>query len=122
MNQKVILAESDRIIPSLVKKPESLKEVKKNVVNQIIEKKQVATRDTTDQVKNQVVKLIAKMLEMNEEDIELNRPFFEYGIDSMSGVEMIDELNQMFNINMSKAIIFDYSSVNDLSNYIHDVI
>lgn len=129
MNQKIIVAESNGVIrkgnnkhkQQQVRAQEKAKTDKKVAISDTDSIKTDSIKADKKDVRNTIIKIIARMLEMEPKEIEPQRPFFEYGIDSISGVELINELNQCFNINMSKAVIFDYSSVNDLTGYVESI-
>ncbi|MGZ5053293.1 MAG: methyltransferase, partial [Methylobacter sp.] len=52
------------------------------------------------------------------EEIDEDRPFSEYGIDSITGIELINELNQTLSVFLSKTALFDYTTVAALAAYI----
>ncbi len=52
------------------------------------------------------------------QDIDEDRPFSEYGIDSITGIELINELNQTLSVFLSKTALFDYTTVAALAAYI----
>ncbi len=52
------------------------------------------------------------------QEIDEDKPFSEYGIDSITGIELINALNQTLDISLSKTALFDYTTVSALSDYI----
>ncbi|BBA33899.1 hypothetical protein sS8_1945 [Methylocaldum marinum] len=51
-------------------------------------------------------------------DIDEDKPFSEYGIDSITGIELINELNRVLGISLSKTVLFDRTTVAALAAYI----
>ncbi|MGD6960808.1 beta-ketoacyl synthase N-terminal-like domain-containing protein [Fictibacillus phosphorivorans] len=65
-----------------------------------------------------LIKTLGEILHVQEEDISRDDFFKEIGIDSISGVEFIREVNKLLNINLDTTVIYDYKSVRELSGYI----
>lgn len=80
-----------------------------------------ADRDE-DRIKTQIQQLIyrniSKAMEVRQEDILNDRPFSAYGIDSISGVEVIRLINEDLGIVLKTTALFDYGSVNELTEHI----
>ncbi|MBB6023619.1 acyl transferase domain-containing protein/acyl carrier protein [Paenibacillus sp. JGP012] len=75
-----------------------------------------------DRIKTQIQQLIyrniSKSMEVRQEDILNDRPFSAYGIDSISGVEIIRLINEDLGIVLKTTALFDYGSVNELTEHI----
>ncbi|MCX7920841.1 MAG: amino acid adenylation domain-containing protein [Clostridia bacterium] len=135
VNQHVILAESDgrvRLVNNKAADNDSYKKPKANL-NQvepktlhIIEKKapaQIAVHKAQkSNVEDIISELVAKALDMEPQTVDRKRQFFEYGIDSINGVELVNKLSNIFSMELSKTIIFDYPSVNDMAAYIRSLL
>ena len=52
------------------------------------------------------------------QDIDEDKPFSEYGIDSITGIDLINELNKTLGISLSKTALFDYTTVAALAAHI----
>ncbi|MCP4163877.1 MAG: hypothetical protein GY760_27770 [Deltaproteobacteria bacterium] len=50
----------------------------------------------------------------------MEKEFSKFGIDSIISVELVNKLNDIFNILLRPTIIFDYTSIRELSSYIFD--
>ncbi len=66
----------------------------------------------TEQV---VVEMVARVLGVSADGVERTRPFSEYGVDSILGLELVNLLNDRLGTELSKTILFDYSTVGDLA-------
>ncbi|MCP4137096.1 MAG: SDR family NAD(P)-dependent oxidoreductase [bacterium] len=69
-------------------------------------------------IKVKVLNIIASTLSMNIEDIDQEKPFSDYGVDSINGIELINKINETFKIDLRTTIFFDYTNIIDLSGYI----
>lgn len=55
----------------------------------------------------------------DKQDVDINLPFIDYGLDSIKGLEFVDKINQSLNINLNNIVIYDFTDINRLTNYIH---
>ncbi|MFC9712568.1 amino acid adenylation domain-containing protein [Paenibacillus sp. NPDC056933] len=65
--------------------------------------------------------IIGKLMEtlhIKEQLIDPERPFTDYGLDSITGVQFIQQLNEYLQIDLETTCLFDYSSVLGLAAYI----
>ncbi|TYQ17735.1 UNVERIFIED_CONTAM: phosphopantetheine binding protein [Acetivibrio alkalicellulosi] len=65
-----------------------------------------------------VMKCVGEALEVTTDQIDERRSFLEYGIDSIIGVDLISSLNDKLGIQLKTTVIYDYTNVMDLSNFI----
>ncbi|MED1663357.1 SDR family NAD(P)-dependent oxidoreductase [Brevibacillus laterosporus] len=69
-------------------------------------------------VRSMIRENIAEALQMEEERIQNDRSFSEYGVDSIIAVNLVNLINQSCNIALQTTILFDYNNVNQLTEYI----
>lgn len=74
-----------------------------------------------DYVKDTMVEQLAIALKVSKDRISPDVAFSEYGVDSILGVAFVNQLNEVFQIDLNSAILFDYTSVHRLAQYIADV-
>lgn len=67
-------------------------------------------------VKKQVEEIWKKRLELKE--IDENESFYTYGGDSISGIEIMLELSNLYAVKLEVSILFEHDTVVELSNYI----
>lgn len=65
-----------------------------------------------------IISSLCDILHMPEVEIESDKAFAEYGLDSVKGAELIGVLNTELEIELSPTDIYDYSTAEQLSNYI----
>lgn len=71
-----------------------------------------------EQVEAAIKSILSEKLHIPEEDVKKDRIFQELGVDSISAVEIIRELNKQYKLNMDAVCIFDYPSCKTLAEYI----
>ncbi|SFR72239.1 beta-ketoacyl synthase N-terminal-like domain-containing protein [Anaeromicropila populeti] len=76
------------------------------------------TQNINEYITNAIVEKLAETLQVNPDAIEYNDAFSNYGIDSISGVHLIQDLNEFLQIELDTTDVFNYSSVNELRDYI----
>lgn len=62
--------------------------------------------------------LMAKAVEMPETDIDPDQNFMELGADSMTAMSMVKEIEVRYNIELPATLLFEYSTLNELVNYL----
>jgi len=74
------------------------------------------------QIKNYLINIIseelANALKISTTEIDDNRTFANYGLESIAGVELIQILNKRLNIELDTIILYDYPTINKLLEYI----
>jgi acyl carrier protein len=73
---------------------------------------------TTSTLEEKLVRSLAKVLYMEESDIDVEKPFTEIGLDSVIGVEWIDSLNKQYGINLKATRIYDYPTVRQMAGFL----
>lgn len=71
-------------------------------------------------VKEQVTESICEILQVQADDVDTDKVFSEYGVDSIVGLEVIEEIYKRLSVRMTTTILFDYSTINSLTAYIED--
>ena len=76
----------------------------------------VDSSNIREQVDDTVSKLIQEMI---GEDVPSNQPLMELGIDSLEAVELRNNLNESFGVELPATVMFDYSTAELLSEFIY---
>ncbi|MNW40768.1 Polyketide synthase PksL [compost metagenome] len=69
-------------------------------------------------VRELIVSKLSESLKVNKEVINYDESFSDYGVDSITGVQLVQEINRSLVLTLETTVLFDYSSVNQLTNYI----
>jgi acyl transferase domain-containing protein/acyl-CoA synthetase (AMP-forming)/AMP-acid ligase II/aryl carrier-like protein len=80
-------------------------------------KTEITIRDHS-QIMQLVTHILAKLLELSSEEINSDTPYQDYGLDSISGVHFVAELNKHFPDIISPMDLYRYPTINQLVNYL----
>ena len=67
---------------------------------------------------DEILGIIAEAIDMDKDEINIDMPYSEYGIDSILSIEVIAKLNRKLNINLKTTDLFNYTTIRSLSEYI----
>lgn len=81
---------------------------------------QETTKSVIEQgeVLTKVVSVLAKVLGLDESEIDIDSQFLNYGLDSIMGLNFVAALNELFGNLVSPMDLYRYPTVNTLANYI----
>lgn len=71
-----------------------------------------------DDVQANLISIVSGILYIPENEINTEVSFKDFGVDSISGVEIVRDINKEFNLNVDAVAIYDYSTISLLSQYI----
>ena len=74
------------------------------------------------ELEQELVRSLAKALDTEECDIDIEKPFGEMGLDSVIGVEWIRALNKQYASNLNASSIYDYPSIRQLAGFLQKVL
>ncbi len=74
--------------------------------------------EKSDFVQQTLVDHLIGSLDLGAEEIDHEKSFADYGLDSILGVDFIDSINDSLAISLDTIQLFDYSSVSELKEYI----
>ena len=57
---------------------------------------------------DEILGIIAEAIDMDKDEINIDMPYSEYGIDSILSIEVIAKLNRKLNINLKTTDLFNY--------------
>ncbi|MEP2770572.1 MAG: acyl carrier protein [Fulvivirga sp.] len=66
-----------------------------------------------------ITSLIAKETGLKENDISADGSFFEYGLDSISAIFLLEQVCERYNIELSPLYFWDYPTIDAFSNQIY---
>lgn len=73
---------------------------------------------TIERVIEWLVSKLSETLEMEAEMIDTEKPFAEYGLDSMAAVGVTGELEDWLEIEVPATLLWDYPNINSISEYL----
>lgn len=96
----------------------------KNMVNELPEEKELLQKPDIkvdyDKLKDWVLSKIGEMLNIKREEINLNAPFTEYGINSSQAVTFVGELEEKLNDSLPATLLWEYPTLNKLFNFLDE--
>ncbi|SYX83884.1 SDR family NAD(P)-dependent oxidoreductase [Paenibacillus alvei] len=69
-------------------------------------------------VKQAIVRNISESLKVETHLIDHEQSFSDYGVDSITGVQLVQYINRTLEVDLESTDLFDYNSVNQLAKYI----
>lgn len=112
LGQQVIVARSNGII-----------QVPDRIIDKSAKAAPVVTHsapvsERVDSLEYLLVKELAEVLRIEEAEIDINEPFYEYGVDSIIGGAYVNKISRKLDISLNGAILFDYPTIDKLRKYI----
>ncbi|WP_193518326.1 SDR family NAD(P)-dependent oxidoreductase [Nocardiopsis kunsanensis] len=77
----------------------------------------VETRDR-DRVQDELARSIARTLGRADADIDPERPFTDYGVDSIILVELVETINRQLGIELRTTALFDHPTLGELAEFV----
>src|SRR5262249_27510861 len=71
-----------------------------------------------EHVRDTIIRKLSESLKVDVVKIDVDTPFADYGIDSITGVHLVQVLNGLLKTDLETISLFDYSTVNALTGYI----
>lgn len=65
-----------------------------------------------------IKELISKEMDVIVSEIDENIRFEELGMDSISGIFILDQIEQKYDLQLSPALLFDYPTIHKFSEYL----
>ncbi len=78
----------------------------------------INTSSLQDKVETALVQTISKLLKMKGREIDLAAEFSNYGFDSITFTEFANKLNKEYNLDLTPAIFFEYSTISSFREYL----
>ena len=77
---------------------------------------------SNDDVRDLIINSVSKILEVDTAEIDIDIPFSDIGVDSIMGINIVEQLNEQLNIDLKSADLFSYSTTRKLSQFIEEYI
>ena len=92
-------------------------------INKIGNKEVVAERNPSKEfsfieLQQKLQTSLADALYMEQSEIELEKSFIDLGLDSIVGVEWVNEINKQFSLQISATRVYDYSNIKELATFL----
>ncbi|MGI6668749.1 MAG: SDR family NAD(P)-dependent oxidoreductase [Acetivibrionales bacterium] len=77
-----------------------------------------ADEDLSQYITDRIAESLIKVLGISADDIDIEKPFSSYGVDSISGLDLINSINKAIGIVLRTTVLFDYGTIKDLAQFI----
>lgn len=69
-------------------------------------------------IENKILLLVAEILRVTKDEVDVSLPLGEYGFDSISFTQLAANISELFNVTVQPSDIFSYPTIAALSNFI----
>ncbi|MDE1462573.1 PfaD family polyunsaturated fatty acid/polyketide biosynthesis protein [Spartinivicinus poritis] len=73
---------------------------------------------SVDSIQSTLIASLARALFTQPEDITIDKPFVDMGLDSIVGVEWIQSINKTYAINLPATKVYDYPTISEFSHFL----
>ncbi len=73
---------------------------------------------SVEDIENWIIKKCAEIKEIDPDKIQSDKPFSKYGLDSLEIAQIAGELEEWLKIRVNPIILFEYTTIEKLSNYL----
>lgn len=70
------------------------------------------------EIESYISNKIAQILHVSENQIDCSQPFETYGIDSITAVRMVGELEDYLDVDLPSSLLWEYNNIEKLSKYL----
>jgi acyl carrier protein len=75
-----------------------------------------------EQIQEWMVDRIAKLLEIDPEEVDVTVPFDRYGLDSAAAIGLTADLEDWLQQELDPTLLYDYPTIQELSKYLQTLI
>ena len=79
---------------------------------------EICDRPKIAEIQSWMISYLARMLEVDPEEIDTATPFDRYGLDSSAVVGMTGDLEDWLNVELDPTIVYDYPTIETLTQYL----
>lgn len=73
-------------------------------------------------IQGELIKSLGDALSLKYNDIDINQKFIDMGLDSIIGVEWIQEINKKYGTSLTVTKVYDYPSIREFASFIEGVL
>ena len=79
---------------------------------------EINTDSLKDNLQAALIKVVSKVLKTKNEEIDSDAEFDRFGFDSITFTELAQQLNQLYKLELTPTIFFEFSTLNNLADYL----
>ncbi len=96
----------------------SYAEEKENVMVPEVPLKQEDEEEQLERIESRLRVIVQDILHIEEDEINDYMTFSEMGVDSISGVEIIRDINNAYGFNLDAVVLYDYPTIPEMKKYV----
>ena len=89
--------------------------MKQNVMSAVRRKNASRRQLSQDEIRSMVIRIIADKLMLQESDVDADAMFMDYGVDSITSVDIVKELNAKLSVELKATDFFRYGNISRLT-------
>ncbi|HEY9031085.1 MAG TPA: acyl carrier protein [Kangiella sp.] len=78
----------------------------------------IIEQPTIEEIQTETKKLLAKRLSITESEVDLNKTFTGYGLDSIDAITLIGDLEDQYDIELPSTLLWDFNNINEMAEYV----
>jgi polyketide synthase PksN len=95
------------------------REIKKKSIKKMVTPNHATTKEEiVKRIKEKIINSCSEILKVDRKEVDSDISFSEYGVDSITGMKLIKNINETFQINLKSTALFDYSNIDALGEYL----
>jgi acyl carrier protein len=79
---------------------------------------EVITQPSIKDIQDETRQLLAKRLLISKTEVDLNKTFTGYGLDSIDAITLIGDLEDKFEIELPSTLLWDFENINQMAEYV----
>lgn len=80
----------------------------------------IAPAPSAEVVQNKVVELLASYLKVESVEIDVDKQFMSYGLDSINAVTLIGDIEDWLDVELPTTLLWDCNCIRELALYVVD--
>ena len=120
-SKKETLDSNEFVVKNVETSPQIKVDQDHGIKHSVLDKKEINSLNLSQiktHVKSTISEELAKVLKISIDEIDTNKTFSNYGLESIAGVELTQILNKRLNIDLEMIILYDYPTITRLVEYI----
>lgn len=85
---------------------------------QVSVQKEISAGELADRVESAVLDSLSEVLQMDKDELDLETPYSEYGVDSILSGQIVNRMNDRLLTEMNSIVLFNYPTTSKLRDYI----
>ncbi|KPA10853.1 protein containing Beta-ketoacyl synthase, partial [Candidatus Magnetomorum sp. HK-1] len=82
---------------------------------------QMDSREVINQIQTALCALSCEILCVEQEEIQVNADFSDYGFDSITFTQFANQINEKYNLEITPTLFFEYSSIENIASAIYSL-